>query len=149
MHGYALVLFYAFLVLSVISASIKGGPPERWGASIIMLMLAFELGGRAFVPDRLHSVDPLAVVIDGFGTVSFGILALYARRAWPIWATALQILSATSHFAQGVDPAAHPGIYIVMKSGPTFFVLLVLLAGTVAHQRRLQRDGNDPAWMKW
>jgi hypothetical protein len=149
LHSYLLILFYALLTLSVVAAFLAGGSPERLGALIVLLMLVFELLGRAFVPLQLYSLDPLAVVIDVFGTVSFGALALYARRAWPIWATALQILSLTSHFAQGVDPGVHPGIYIVMKSGPTFLVFVVLAAGTGFHQRRLRRQGSDPAWMGW
>ena len=149
MHNQPLVLFYAFLVLSVTSAIFKGGAPERTGAAIIILGLMAESVGAAFVPIRLYSVDPVAVAIDIAVTISFGALSLYARRAWPIWATALQFLSVTSHFAQLVDPATHPGIYILMKSGPTFLVLVTLMAGTVRHQWRLRKRGTDPAWMDW
>jgi len=88
------------------------------------------------------------VIIDAVATASYGALSLYARRAWPIWATALQLLSLTSHFAEGIEPS-HPGIYFTMKSGPTLMVQVVLLLGTLFHQRRLRRFGRDPAWMGW
>jgi hypothetical protein len=149
LHNTVFVLFYVFLALSVLTALAGGGSPERLGASIIVVIAVVEWLARPLVPIELHTVDPLAVSIDAFGTISFGALALHARRAWPIWATALQILSMTSHFAQGVDPAAHRGIYVVMKSGPTFLVLFVLLVGTISHRLRLRRHGSDPAWMGW
>jgi hypothetical protein len=149
LHSQALILFYAFLVLAVFSSLLMGGAPERLGAVIIIVLFGLEFVARVSGPSRLYSVDPVAVVIDSLGIMSFGALALYARRAWPIWATALQILSLTSHFAQGVDPGVHPGIYIVMKSGPTFLVFVVLAVGTAFHQRRLRRQGSDPAWMGW
>ena len=148
MHNQVIILFYARLVLSVVAAFWKGGAPERTGAAIVVATLALELVGLRIEPPHLHSVDPVAVIIDALATLSFGALALHARRAWPIWATALQILSLTSHFAEGIQPT-HPGIYITMKGGPTLAVLAVLLLGTIFHLRRLRRCGSDPAWTKW
>lgn len=148
MHNQAIILFYALLVLSVSAALWKGGAPERTGAAIVITTLALEWVGRAFVPPDFNSIYPVAVIIDAVATASYGALSLYARRAWPIWATALQILSLTSHFAQGIEPS-HPGIYITMKSGPTLAVLVVLLLGTFFHRRRLRQFGRDPAWMGW
>jgi hypothetical protein len=148
LHNQAIILFYALLVLSVSAAFLKGGMPERTGAAIIVVALALELVGLTIEPPHLHSIDPVAVTIDALVTLSYGALALHARRVWPIWATALQILSLTSHFAQGIEPS-HPGIYITMKSGPTLAVLVVLLLGTVFHWRRLRRFGNDPSWTDW
>ena len=148
MHNQVIILFYALLVLSVVAAFWKGGAPERTGAAIVVATLALELVGLRIEPPHLHSVDPVAVIIDALATLSFGALALHARRAWPIWATALQLLSLTSHFAEGIEPS-HPGIYFTMKSGPTLMVQVVLLLGTLFHQRRLRRFGRDPAWMGW
>ena len=148
MHNQVIILFYVLLVLSVSAAILKGGAPERMGAAIVVITLAMELVGLTIEPPHLRSIDPVAVIIDATATVSFGALSLYARRAWPIWATALQLLSLTSHFAEGIEPS-HPGIYITMKSGPTLAVLVVLLLGTLFHRRRLRRFGRDPAWMGW
>jgi hypothetical protein len=148
LHNQAIILFYALLVLSVSAALWKGGAPERTGAAIVITTLALEWVGRAFVPPDFNSIYPVAVIIDAIATASFGALSLYARRAWPIWATALQLLSLTSHFAQGIEPS-HPGIYLTMKSGPTLMVQVVLLLGTLFHRRRLRRYGRDLAWMGW
>jgi len=148
LHNQAIILFYALLVLSVSAALWKGGAPERTGAAIIFVALTLEWVGRAFVPPDFNSIYPVAAIIDAIATASFGALSLYARRVWPIWATALQLLSLTSHFAEGIEPS-HPGIYITMKSGPTLAVLVVLLLGAIFHRRRLRQFGSDPAWMGW
>jgi hypothetical protein len=148
LHNQVIILFYALLVLSVSAAFWKGGAPERTGAAIVVATLTLELVGHSVEPPHLHSIDPVALIVDALTTVSFGALALHARRVWPIWATALQILSLSSHFAQGIEPS-HPGIYITMKSGPTLAVQVVLLLGTLFHLRRLRQFGSDPAWMNW
>ena len=145
----AQITFFAFLVLSASFALSKGGAPERLGAAAIVAMAVLQAISRLFEPSRLYSTDPVAAVIDGYGVLSFGVLAIYANRAWPIWATSLQILSLTSHFAQEVGPASRPGIYIVMKSAPTFFVIIALLVGTASHQTRMRRFGKDPGWKGW
>ena len=131
--------------------SLAGDDAGAVSARRILLWMTSSLLVLAAVvrPPRLDTIDPVAVIIDVLGSLSFGALSLYARRAWPIWATAFQILSLTSHFAQGVDPAKHPGIYVVMKSGPTFLVLVALLIGTIFHRRRLRAQGSDAAWMGW
>jgi hypothetical protein len=141
--------FAAILILSIAFAFARGGAPERWGALVIATMTAIQLGGAIVEPRQFHSVDVASVVVDTYGVIAFGAIALYARRAWPIWATALQILSLSSHFARQVDAEVSPMVYGVMKSSPTFFVLFALLVGTITHWRRRRIHGRDPGWMDW
>lgn len=144
-----LVAFFGLLVLSVSLALAKGGKPEQIGALIILAMTALQFGSLAFYPSVYRSVDLASVVVDLFGLVTFGTLAIYAMRVWPIWAASLQILSLVSHFTRQVDSAERPLVYVVMKSGPTFVVLLALLFGTTFHLLRTRRMGTDPAWKDW
>jgi hypothetical protein len=141
--------FATILILSVAFAFTRGGAPERWGALVIATMAGIQISSAFFAHQKFHSVDLGSVVVDSYGVIGFGAIALYARRAWPIWATALQILSLSSHFARQVDAGVSPMVYALMKSSPTFFVLLALFAGTVAHRRRLRVHGSDPGWMDW
>ena len=144
-----ILTFAAILLLSIGFAFARGGGPEKWGALVIVTMTAIQVGSASVEPRRFHEVDIASVVVDTYGVIGFGAIALYARRAWPIWAAALQILSLSSHFARQVDAGVSPMVYALMKSSPTFFVLLALLAGTVAHRRRLRAYGSDPGWMDW
>lgn len=141
--------FAVILVLSVSLALAKGGSPERWGAAVIVVMTALQFGSRLFEAPQYHSVDLASVVVDAFAVVTLGAIALHARRAWPIWATSLQLLSLSSHFAREVNEHVPPMVYAIMKSSPTFLVLVTLLIGTLAHMRRVRLRGKDPAWKDW
>jgi hypothetical protein len=141
--------FATVLILSISFALVRGGGPERWGALVIVSMTVIQVGSTFVERPRFYSVDLTSVVVDAYGVIGFGVIALYARRAWPIWATSLQILSLSSHFARQVDKDVSPMVYGLMKSGPTFLVLLGLLVGTLAHARRLRAQGRDPGWMDW
>jgi len=144
-----ILTFVAVLLLSTSVAFVRGGGPERWGALVIVTMMAIQYGSLVVEPQRFHSVDLVSVVVDTYGVIGFGTIALYARRVWPLWATSLQILSLSSHFARQVDAGVSPMVYGLMKSSPTFFVLVALLVGTAAHRRRLRLQGRDPGWMDW
>lgn len=149
MPEFGIFTFATILILSVGVAFARGGAPERWGAVVIATMTAIQVTSVFFEHQKFHSVDVTSVVVDTIGVVGFGAIALYARRAWPIWATALQILSLSSHFARQVDAGVSPMVYGLMKSSPTFFVLIALLVATMTHRRRLRAYGNDPGWMDW
>lgn len=144
-----LVAFFIVLILSVVSALWKGGKPERIGALIILAMAVLQFGFLAVVPRYYRSVDLVSVLVDGVGLVGFGALAVYAHRIWPIWAASLQLLSLASHFSRGVDANVKPLVYVFMKSGPTFLVMIALLLGTILHCRRLRLAGSDRAWTEW
>ena len=141
--------FGVALFLSISFAFAKGGGPEKVGALVIATMTAIQLGCLLIEPQRFYSVDVASVIVDAYGVIGFGAIALYAKRAWPIWATSLQILSLSSHFARQVDAGVSPMVYGIMKSSPTFLVLFALLVGTLAHTRRLRLHGGDPGWMDW
>ncbi len=147
--GVPRIAFFALLILSVALAFWKGGKPERLGALVIVMMTVLQLGWRLFSQRYFNTVDVAAVVVDTVGVFGFGTLAVYAQRVWPIWAASLQVLSIASHFAREVDLHVEPLVYFVLRSGPTFLVLLVLLLGTILHQRRLRSSGQDPAWTDW
>ena len=141
--------FYALLILSVMFALLRGGKPEQYGALAIIVMTALQFASLLVEPTLFRTVDPASVVVDIFGVATFGALAIYSRRVWPIWAASLQLLSLSSHFARDVDPRVEPIVYVVMATAPTFMLLLALLLGTIFHRRRLRRHGVDPSWMDW
>ena len=143
------VTFLAVLILSVTLAFARGGSPERYGALAIVLMTLLQFASRLVVPPSYLSVDLASVIVDAFAVITFGAIALHARRAWPIWATSLQLLSLSSHFAREVDKRVPAMVYAIMKSSPTFLVLIILLLGTLAHLRRVRLHGSDPAWKVW
>lgn len=141
--------FFLLLPLSLALAIWKGGAPERYGALVIIAMAVVQRAAIQFVPSQFVDVDPASLVSDAIGTIGFGVLAVQARRVWPIWAASLQLLSLSAHFARWADIGVPPFVYALMRGAPTFLVLMALLLGTVLHMIRLRRRGADRSWQNW
>ncbi|SFG14396.1 hypothetical protein SAMN05518801_10871 [Novosphingobium sp. CF614] len=142
-------VFFLVLTLSIVLSIWKGGAPERAGGFLIFGMCVWQVGAVRVLPSHFTSVDPISLSTDVTGTIGFGFLALQARRIWPIWATSLQILSLSAHFARWADIGIPPFVYAVMRGAPTFGAMIAMLAGTVLHLRRVRRHGCDPSWQNW
>lgn len=143
------IAFFVLMALSLLLAMWKGASPERIGALVIAGMLAWKLTSRAIIPSRFTMVDPASLSTDLLGLLGFGFLALQARRYWPLWATSLQLLSLSAHFARWADIGIAPLVYAVMRYAPTYGVLAALTAGTIMHMQRMRSHGGDPAWQDW
>lgn len=137
------------MIVTLGLAGWKGGEPERWGGMIIIAMWALQTVGEYAHPSRFVTVDPFPFLSDLVGTIGFGVIAVHARRAWPLWAAALQLLSLSAHFARWADLKIPAVVYALMRGGPTFVVILVLFLGTILHIRRLKRYGRDAPWQRW
>lgn len=141
--------FFLLLIVAVALAFWQGGAPERWGAAVVLAMALLQVGGESLLPSGFTSVDPLSLMTDVVGAAGFGVLALQARRIWPLWATSLQLLSLSAHFARWADIDIPPIVYAVMRGTPTFLALSAIALGTVLHVLRKRRHGDDPSWQDW
>lgn len=141
--------FFTLLFASIVVALAKGGPPEKWGAATLIVMTAVQFTGRALFGVRYGQLDLVAFGVDLIGFASFTAIALYARRIWPLWASALQLFSLTTHFVRVVDVNVHPAVYWLMKSAPTFGVCLILIVATTLHRRRVRRAVSGASWKVW
>jgi hypothetical protein len=145
----SIALFYIILLGALLLAFAKGGAPERRGALVVLAMASWQYPANFVSPPNFVTTDAISLISDCIGLVGFGLIALNARRLWPIWASAFQLLSISGHFARWVDLAFDPIIYSWMKSLPTAGAILALLIGTLAHIRRRARTGADPSWQDW
>lgn len=143
---------YGFLLLllaSIVIAGVKGGAPERWGAATLIVMTIVQIVGFSALGSRFGAIDWAAFAVDLIGFASFTAIALFARRIWPLWASALQIFSLTTHFFRAFDIHIHRAVYWLAKSAPTFGICLILILATVMHRRRVRAGGNDASWTVW
>lgn len=142
MEDLVLAAFYAVLIGSSLFAWIKGGWPERAGAALIVLMVLIRAVTLPFVSAKYQTIDVQAVFQDLISLVGFVAIAIRARRFWPICAAALQLLTLGAHFARQVLPQIDLWTYALMKTGPTFLVLLTLVGGTMCFCRRKRLAGS-------
>lgn len=142
-------VFYAALITGLLVALWKGGQPEKFGVLVLVAITVIQLSASALFPPRFDDVDPVALLTDTIALIGFGWIAIHARRVWPIWAAAFQLLSVASHFARYVQLGIEPMVYSILKSGPTGLAIILLIVGTLLHRRRVLKYGKDPSWMDW
>lgn len=139
----ALALFFA--AGSV--AAIRGGPPERLAAAIIICWIVIDVSYHlVFGPSGFERVDPVHLVLDGGELIVIVWLALRANRMWPLWAAAAQLVCVTGHVAVLISPEGMRRAYWAMTQLPPYIQLVALFLGAVAHSRRFARIGPYRSW---
>lgn len=109
-------------------AFLKGDEPERVGAGAYLLAWFASLLAQS--DGRLYDV-PLAMFgIDFVVLIVFGALAWKSQRAWPIWATALQLLVVMSHVMILIDLRPPIASFYMVMNLVGYGILLCLAVGT-------------------
>lgn len=140
-----ILVYYLLLVACWAYAVIRGGQPERLGASFLAI---FSVLTAAAIPDatRFRFLEIGALVVDLLCLAAFVMLALRADRFWPLWVAALQLLGVASHGVKFSEPDLIPTTYSFMLSIWSYPMILLMIIGTWRHQRRLARYGVDRSW---
>ena len=84
--------------------------------------------------------------IDLVTLVALAAIAARADRFWPLYVSALQLLTLGIHGVKAYQPALVHWMY-GGASGKIAYPMLALLAvGVLRHRRRLTQHGSDPDW---
>ncbi len=141
------ILFFNLLLLGSCGyAILRGGAPERitaWlliGATVLTPLTASGLAMR-FVQAELG-----IFVVDVALLGALTIVALKADRFWPMVLAAMQLDTTAVHVLKLVDADLIRITYALMIAAWSYPMLVVLAIGTMRHQRRLARFGEDRAW---
>jgi len=140
---------YAYLTILLICwvyALLKGGAPERIGASVIGLGSVLSLVAASSPGARFGSVEVGVFLVDVAAFAVFLGLALRAERHWPLWVAALQAIGTAGHAAKLADPTVIPLAYAFVLAFWVYPMLLLVVMGTWQHQRRLAKFGVDKSW---
>ena len=140
-------LFYlALLIGCSIYAIGWGGAPERIGMAIVASNAVLSFVAVSAPAVRFRGVEVGVFSVDVVAFLLFAALAMRANRFWPIWVSALLGLGVVGHLAMSLHPRVIPWAYAVVLSIWSYPILLLIVAGTVGHRRRLKRNGADPSW---
>lgn len=145
----SIIMFYGIAVATFAFALWRGGPPEKLAVAIMVAAFSFQSACYALIPPRFLEIDAASLLTDLICLIGLGWLALNAKRAWPIWATALILVSTASHISRLIHIEIEPLVYSIMRTTPTGCVLLLIAAGTFAYRRRLKLNGEDSNWVDW
>ncbi len=117
-----------FTVLVVAFAFLKGDEPEKIGAG------AYAMGWVAsmLVQDdgNLHGVQWSMLAVDVAMLSVLGGLVWKSRRAWTVWATALQLLVIASHAMMLIDRRPPVSAYYFVINLAAYGLLVAIAVGT-------------------
>jgi hypothetical protein len=143
--------YFVLLVLCWGYALLKGGRPERIGATIIAVGSVFSV---AFMPiwiDRVEAVEIGILLVDLVCLAAFAALALRADRFWPIWVAALVGVGLLGHLARWYDGfEISMRVYAMSLAIWSYPMLAAIAIGTFNHQRRMAQGrpaSRSPAGM--
>lgn len=131
----------AITVAVIAFAFLKGDEPERIGGGAYVLawfasLLIQDDGSGSFGPLGLMSVDVILLVV-------FAGLSWKSRRAWPVWASALQSLIVMSHLLMVVDIRPPLMAFYAVINLTSYGILLTLAIGTFRAWQERRADGLE------
>jgi hypothetical protein len=124
----------------------RGGPPERVGAAILTAGSLLTMAALVSRPAIYRNLELEILLIDVATSLAFLVLALRADRFWPLCITALQIVGTAGHAVKLVDSQILPYAYAFALRFWGYPMILLIIVGTWAHQRRLAKFGVDRSW---
>ncbi len=119
----------------------KGDEPERIGAGAFLLGWAASL----LLQDdgRLHHIQWGLAGVDALMLAVFAGLAWKSRRAWPVWACALQSLIVMSHILILVDMRPSMAAFIAVNNLASYGILIALGLGILRAWRDRRAAGLE------
>lgn len=117
-----------FMVGVCAFAMLKGDEPERLGAGAYMIAWLATLLIQN--DSNLYSIPLGLFAIDVVTLLVFIGLAWKSRRAWPIWASGLQLLTVSSHILGLIEVRASLASFYAVMNLASYGILITLAVGT-------------------
>lgn len=132
---------FAAVVLVCGYAFLKGDEPERIGAGAYLLGLF----ASVLTQDKAALSGPQwgLMAIDGIMLAVYAGLAWKSRRAWPVWASALQGLVVMIHLLTLIDVRPPLAAFYAVINLASYGVLLALAIGTFRAGRERRAAGLE------
>ena len=138
-----ILVFNLLLCVACLYALTRGGAPERLTAGVFLIAAC----ASYYAPfSRFREVEIALSAIDLATLVALAAIAARADRFWPLYVSALQLLTLAIHGAKAYQPDLVHWMY-GGASGKIAYPMIVLLAiGVLRHRQRLSTLGRDPDW---
>ncbi|MFM5893279.1 MAG: hypothetical protein ACKOQM_02450 [Novosphingobium sp.] len=147
-----MALFIATILLIGIAISfalVRGGSPEKTVAWIMLSQVLAGFVGHWLTSFHYTKIDVVSAVTDSIGFAGFCLVAIFARRVWPLWVSSLQLIALMAHVIRGLNIPIHPIAYAIISWAPSDLIPLTLILGTVNQLRRQQKSDSSPSWRDW
>lgn len=143
------LFFWTVLALCSLYVFWRGGAAERVGMAIFAIgCILTPIAASDALSVRFHAFEVGMFLVDVVVFFALLALALVADRYWPLWVAGLQLVGTLSHTLVLTSSQVVAWAYAVTQSIWGYPMLLLIVIGTVRHQRRLKRNGVDPSWTR-
>lgn len=139
--------FFVFLLASCAYAFVRGGPPERACAALMMVGAALTLLIMPDVGTRYGHFETGVFAVDFALLVAFVGLALCCERYWPMWISSMQLVTVVSHIVGVIVATSTAWAYAMAVSLWSYPMILLMVIGTVRHQQRIKQHKVDTDWI--
>ena len=136
-------VFNGVLVAVSLYALMVGGTPERAVALIFLSAAA-----ASFLALRTHPLgfDVNLVWIDVVAFCALTCVALRANRFWPLYQSALQLLTIGVHGVKVYNPQLADWMWAGASAKLAYPTLILLALGVLRHRQRIAASGIDRDW---
>ena len=138
------LLFLVLMCCACAYALASGGRPERAAAMVIVIGSILSPCVADLGPRLWHGFELGIFIVDVGMLIAFGVIMLHSSRFWPIWMTALQLLTVSSYLGP-LFRAKHIAIpFAFVEELWSYLILLQLMLVTAigAH------GGIRPLWTR-
>lgn len=142
-----ILVFNLVLLATCGYALFAGGAPERWTAILFVMGALATFAVPDFYPSGpYHQVEPILLAIDV--AILLGLLgvALRADRYWPLYVSALHLITLAIHGVKAIQPSLVPWMYAGASGKIAYPMLLMLAIGALRHRQRKAQFGSDRDW---
>lgn len=142
-----ILVFNLVLLATCGYALFAGGAPERWTATVFVTGALATFAVPDFYPSGPYrQVEPILLAIDAVMLCALVVVALRADRYWPLYVSALHLITLAIHGVKAVDPSLVPWMYAGASGKIAYPMLLMLAFGALRHRQRIALFGSDRDW---
>lgn len=142
------IVFFNVLLAAVCGYAVwVGGAPERWTAFLFVAAAAATYLAPFYNALRpFAQVEPMLLSIDLLMLLALMGIAMRADRYWPLYVSALHLITIAIHGVKAFQPTLVPWMYAGASSKIAYPMLVLLAIGAWRHRDRIARFGSDPDW---
>ncbi|MCU6454785.1 hypothetical protein LPN01_11925 [Sphingomonas sp. A2-49] len=142
-----IALFNVVLALVCGYAVRVGGAPERWTAFLfVTAAVATYLAPFYNALRPFAQMEPMLLSVDLLMLLGLMGIAVRADRYWPLYVSALHLITIAIHGVKAFQPTLVPWMYAGASSKIAYPMLALLAIGAWRHRHRLARFGSDRDW---
>jgi uncharacterized membrane protein (UPF0136 family) len=130
------LLYDLLLAVTCLAAWLRGEGAEKAAASVMLLgtVLTFAMADK--VDLLFASVGLQLVLVDAAALAAFVLISLRSRKFWPLWASALQLLTVFASFAPLFHARMRGLAYALNEQIWAWPILVVIFAASLLVKRK-------------